>query len=342
MNEGPLTYVDIIIPFNRVDNFLIEAISSAKSSNGIIPRLILVNDSQKFVAPESLFLNASDLLVINLEHGYIGALKTGINLSTAPYVGFLDSDDLTDPDRFRLQISRLIRDDVDYVSSALRKFSSKTGKTVTHSVFGKIPKVEDAALLLLLGAHGADSSIVAKGESIRKTWANHSKYQTALADYGWLVSSLMLGHTLSHEEKAVYFYRSHGAQLSRSNSITQAWIDIWPLWKEFKKSRLSFLRNFNSIELSQKTALALTFPSALQKLDRAESKDLRKAINALLFDLTACNSPDLDVWETTLWRRYVISSRFLGVKKHRYLIQVMVASMIALLKGIKTRPSKAK
>jgi glycosyltransferase involved in cell wall biosynthesis len=329
--------VDVIIPFHRNDDFLREAIASAHASIGVRPHLILVNDTGGGIARESLGLSESDSLVMNRQKGYLGALSTGVTTSTSPYVAFLDSDDLTDPLRLKKQINRLQIDGVDYVSGRLQKFKKFTKSGPRVSPLGVLPNSSDSRLLLFIGAHGADSTIVAKGLSIRKSWKIHASFSSAVADYGWLLSAICQGHTLSHENDAIYYYRSHQGQLSRANSLKEGWLEVWPLWDALRTQEILKLNEFSRLSITSSTALALTFPATLPSLNSTEIKMLKKVIQALLADLMTIDHQVINIWKISLWRRYIIAAKLHDLSKANYFPGFFYDIARQSLSGVKIR-----
>ncbi len=316
--------VDVIIPFHRNDNLLREAIASARASIGVKLHLILVNDSGEDVSPKNLGLKEKDSLLGGFQQGYTSALKAGLESSTSSYVAFLDSDDLTDRHRIRKQIDRIQADNVDYVTGRLLKFNKSAFFSSSSSPLGKIPQPLDPRLLLLIGAHGSDSTIVAKGDSIRASWHAHQKFPSSVADYGWLLSAINMGHTVSHEKEAIYYYRSHVNQLSRADSLKAGWELVWPLWERLKSNPDLCIPSFSRISISRDSSLALAFPAALPKLKMEELSEMKKAIEALLVDLSNLDPGSMRLWQKTLWRRYVIAGRFRAASKFAYLPGILV------------------
>jgi glycosyltransferase involved in cell wall biosynthesis len=329
--------VDVIIPFHRNDNLLRKSIESAHASLGVNVYLILVNDTGENVTAQSLQLKDTDQIVSTTNRGYTNALKVGMDCSTSDYVAFLDSDDLTHPDRIRKQIDLLLKSNADYASGCLIKFSNSKNFKKQASILGHLPRPVDSKLLLLFGAHGSDSTIVAKGASIRSSWHFHRQFPSSVADYGWLLSALNLGHTLVREESAVYFYRSHLNQLSRTDSLKIGWESVWPLWQKLKSDSKLTIPSFSQIQISKNAALALAFPASLPKMTMIEHRELKNAIEAFLVDQKNLDSTSIKLWEKTLWRRYIVAGRIRSYGRFGYLPGILKAFMFQNLLGIKIR-----
>ena len=332
--------VDVIIPFHDNNVFLMQAIKSAKESKGVIARLILVNDTGVELSKDSLGLSADDLLVRTIGKGYVEAMQTGVQSSSARYVAFLDSDDIMDPDRLSRQIEAIQKTDADYISGRLIKFTENKVNWNSASMLGCLPDVVIPELLLLLGSHGADSALVAKGDTIRSSWNLHSSFSSSVADFGWLLRVLSDRHTFVHEPKAFYFYRSHQNQLSRNNSIALAWPEVFEIWRVFCFKRLPFLIRFNSINAPADVFLAIVFPSALVKLDKRSLRSLRRVIRALLDDLSEIGASDYRKWKKTLWRRYLVASRGKTIRYAVYLPGLVLDFLKMKKIGIEARSNK--
>ena len=333
-NEYKKDTVDVVIPFHRMDNYLSEAISSVKLSIGVDVRLIVVNDTGNKISADYLKLRESDLLIDSSAKGYVNALQTGILNSTAEFVAFLDSDDIMEPHRLSMQIAKIKITGTDFISGQIVKFTHNPIDGHSFSILGPIPKTSNPELLLLLGSHGADSSILAIGESIRKSWNIHSTFPPSVADFGWLLKCLSDGSLMSHEPAAIYFYRSHRNQLSRSGELGLEWNSVYPYWFTFCKNRLNFLSRFNASPLTRNVALSLVFPSAMPKLNRNELHELKVTILNLIDDIEELNIEDSKAWKKTLWYRYLIASRLRSVSGISYFPSLIFGILKAVLLGL--------
>ena len=126
--------VDIIMPFHRADNFLMQAIDSALKSENVIANLILVNDSKQEL-PQWLAkkANQKNITVLATQTGgYLDALNRGITNSRSKFVAFLDSDDLTDSKRIVSQIDYLSKNDLEVCSSQIIRINN-SNKIINNS-----------------------------------------------------------------------------------------------------------------------------------------------------------------------------------------------------------------
>jgi hypothetical protein len=303
MNE-----IDVVLPFHRDDELLRAAVESLKNARDVDIRIVAVNDSGKIISKSSLGLSDKDLLILNDDHGYLKATALGVASTTRSFIGFQDSDDLTDPDRFSLAIKRLKESQYKIVTGELQKFIEDNKSKSTLNLLGELPQVTNERLLWLLGTHGADSSLVGEGNLIRSTWINHSNFPPEFADFGWMMS-LDTAIEIGHEARAIYFYRMHEGQFSRGQDIECGWAELFPTWKE-AISNIPELKSLDGIsEIDCRIALALVMPASTVNLDRNERAELNALKNKLIAHLDSTGAPDLNRWKYTLNVRVLIASR---------------------------------
>jgi len=104
--------VSVIIPtFNRAA-FVHEAVASVLAQRGASYELIVVDDGSTDGSADSLRQTYGDALrvVRTANHGVAAARNRGIAESRGEVVAFLDSDDLWEPDKLKMQAERLSTD----------------------------------------------------------------------------------------------------------------------------------------------------------------------------------------------------------------------------------------
>ena len=262
--------VDVIIPFHRVDEFLNQAINSARSSQGVRVRVIAVNDSGQPVDKTRLGLHETDTLVNSKSKGYLSALSTGFEACQAEYIAFLDSDDLQDSNRLFEQISRMEKENSDISSCTIRKFSGALKSNFIKPLLGSMPTFADERPKLSLGAYGADSTLVIKNALVKENAKLHADFPYQLADYGWMLLLLTKGAKYVHVDEVNYYYRLHKNQISRSASLIIEWKIVHPVW-------ISFLEHLElkTEGLTEELALLIAFPSSMSRIKKSDVRYLR-------------------------------------------------------------------
>jgi glycosyltransferase involved in cell wall biosynthesis len=224
--------VDVILPFHRIDENLSLAVKSVLCSEEVIVRLILVDDrdqealllDQKLAIPKR-FTNY--ILLKNKKNGYASAINLGLSKVASEFVALMNSDDLVSKERLKLQIKNITRTGSDICIANLQKFGIKG---FVPSISGKIDASMYSSKLLLLGAYGADASILFRSsiasEIVFYEGAKSADWITALRTYPKFV--------LSGEKDAIYYYRIHENQVtSQSTYNDDNFFQVYPFWKEY-------------------------------------------------------------------------------------------------------------
>jgi glycosyltransferase involved in cell wall biosynthesis len=305
----PIASVDVVIPFHRQDQYLNQAISAAISSTGVMVRIIAVNDSGQNVDKSALGLRASDLLVTSNFKGYLGAMSAGFQNCESDFIAFLDSDDVQDADRIYQQVWRMIQESADISSCNISKFVNNQPLSAVKPLLGPLPKFLDARFSLVLGAHGADSTLILRKHWVTENFESHSKFPFQLADYGWLMLLLMKNAKYVHVDYVNYYYRLHKNQISRSASLSNEWKALYPAWIKF----LQFLA-IDTKGLTEDVGLLIAFPSSLNKIDRSKVRALRELKRNLIPEIESRNLRSWLLLELQIASREVIGRRGLTPK----------------------------
>lgn len=299
-------FIEILMPFHRVDRYLIDAIKSTKLNSKLEIRLLLVNDSGYRVDASDLGLGLKDRILTTEFRGYTNALSVAVSNSTGDYVAFLDSDDLMHPERLDSQLELMIKDDLQLVSCGMQKVSSEGRVSKINSILGEVPNPIDRRDLWLIGSHGADSSLIVRGELLRNSWHTHKTFDASLADFGWALT-LPKNIRIGHLSERYYFYRSHGDQISLKPVLGKGWDSIFPLWLQNLKTQFPNLRSTKF--LTKNIGLALAFPAAMPKLTKSERKLLTNLVDELLGILILRKPDEFNAWKLTLSRRALLATR---------------------------------
>jgi glycosyltransferase involved in cell wall biosynthesis len=337
MKQDSLVVVEILLPFHRIDNFLIQAIESAKSSENVELIILAVNDTGKSVKATDLGLSSRDKLVSTNSRGYTNALSIAVENSTGEYIAFLDSDDLMSSKRLYSQLELLKREGLDLVSCGIIKVDRDGRSSRLSSLLGEVPNPLNRRDLWLLGSHGADSSLLVKGDFLRSLWSTHKTFDSSFADYGWALS-LPLEAKLGHLNKPYYKYRSHDNQISLNPAIGNGWDYIFPLWK--KNVEIQFPLSKSSNSLTSNIGLALAFPAAIPKLTSIETRHLIIFVGELLCILRDRPKVEFKAWRLTLSRRALIATRGKKLRYWKYFPGLVTSAIRILASGVKLRKFK--
>jgi glycosyltransferase involved in cell wall biosynthesis len=327
--------VDIIIPFHEQTSMLNEAISSAQESSMVSVRIIAINDSGLAVSKSELGLREVDLLENSNIKGYQGALATGVGLSTAEFITFLDSDDILDKEKIFHQLAALETENADLATGEILRFSRSINHTfqspLNSNLISRMSQLEKS----IFGSYGADSTMLFKSSKLKKTWGIHSSFPSRLSDFGWLLSVLP-SIKIIHCKSAVYYYRTHQSQMSRVGDLKSEWSALHPLW-------ILNLRTFlgeSSLrfpEISPSISQAIVFPTSLPKLGRTERAELTSVLKAIAEKLHINYPSERKTISYLIGIRLTIANRGLNPRYFAYSILLFFKIIYSLNLGNRMR-----
>lgn len=252
-----LPQVEVILPFHRCDLFLRQAIESVSNSLNVKISLLLVDDrlSEEINVQselESVLENVNYRIIRNHNHGYGRSLNLGLQEVRAEFVALMNSDDLISPHKFHRQITKLQETNSDIIICRLQKFFN-------GSFIPALAGIPDLGLysskLLLLGAYGADATLLGRWEIM-----NEFRFDESSKTCDWITAFTEFPKLeIVGLNEALYFYRSHENQLTQNveyagNSFT----GVYPYWRKFNDS-------LGLPALNEETAMVIAFPSAMSR-----------------------------------------------------------------------------
>ncbi len=334
----------MIIPFHVLNQNLIDSVKSIKSSRGVDVRVIAVNDTGLEIAIGEIGLESTDILVKSRGRGYLDAMSTGVSCADSEFLAFQDSDDFTDDLRLRNQILLLKNRDLDLVTGRLIQ-TNKSGKTASNLVVtGKVPLNLSPQKKLIFGPIGADSSMVGKTSALQSYWNLHGHFSPSFSDYGLLLT-LSKFLKIDFCAEALYYYRSHELQMSRSATDLDGWEGVFLLWLQnfcdvydsLLENRLEFFSSFKS---HPKVGLCFAFPSSLPRLDSSDRRFLKYVIKYILSKESCQDKTMRDDFSEMMLRRGFIGTRGTDLKFWPAGIRMLITILVRYFKGLKPRKIK--
>jgi glycosyltransferase involved in cell wall biosynthesis len=110
--------VDVVVPVFNGRNTIVQALGSALNQNGPwLSRIIVVDDGSTDGTAEVVeSMGRSEIQVFRTtNHGVAAARNMGVVQATAPWIAFLDADDLWMPDKLQTQLLAARKQDVSFV-----------------------------------------------------------------------------------------------------------------------------------------------------------------------------------------------------------------------------------
>ncbi len=212
--------VSILMPVYKTAAFLKEAVDSILTQSFTDFELIVLNDCSPDNADEILDAYTDPRIVRYKGEKNVGlsnVLNVGIEMARGKFIARMDSDDLSMPDRLRVQVDYLeVHPEVDLVSVGMRLFGAKEGVWVREQ---NPEKVKINALFHSPVLHA--SSMWRKDRFDEKALRFRQEMVPA-EDYDLWVRALVKGLTLVNLPVVLYQYRIHPNQATTQADKTSA------------------------------------------------------------------------------------------------------------------------
>ncbi|MGX5695902.1 glycosyltransferase [Agromyces soli] len=203
--------VSVIIPTNRIDRWLDDAIESVLASRDVDATLILVLDGIR-IDDSRRWTHDPRVRIIALPEnvGQTTAMNIGVRASGTPYVARLDSDDLVVPDRLAVQADYLDQHpDCVAVGSAVTRIDENSH--VTGEV--TLPTGDDVRSTLLLSNTVAHSALLFR-RTVFDQVDGYDEQLRQMEDYDLILRMAQLG-PIANLPQPLIRYRVHSGQTSR-------------------------------------------------------------------------------------------------------------------------------
>jgi len=225
VTSGDRQSVDIVMPFHRNDRFLVEAVSSIMSSNGVRIRLILIDDRKD--DSSDLTFNADKFEIVKSHGvGYSRALRLGLEMVKSEYFALLDSDDLSHKDRLARELDLMHRENLDIVACSMKKIGKSSVSKITQPlIFRDIGILRESNLL---GSINSNSTWMCKTDLLNEQNFLSSKF----ISLDWATTLQLNPKTkVGFIDSRLYSYRQHESQMTKNIQYkNQAFFEIYPLW----------------------------------------------------------------------------------------------------------------
>jgi hypothetical protein len=215
--------VAVIIPFRGEVSQLSEAVSSVRYSSFKDFRILVFDDNDP---PHGGFDFLQDGEYFPT--GGIGlpaVIEFSKNLLTEDYVAILAGDDIMSSSRLQLQLRAIEKAGAEICLSRMRKFSLSHEKI---EMLSGSPDIETfTKVWLLLGAYGADGTILMTSDFYRKKYVldpvdSYSDWALALSNYPKQIAFVA---------DELVFYRQHEGQTTRKNRNDFLQSGVYPAWQ---------------------------------------------------------------------------------------------------------------
>ncbi len=212
--------ISIIVPAFNLEAYIAEAIASALAQVGVEHEVIVVDDGSTDGTGERIaaFLGHPRLRVISQGNtGPARSRNVGIEAAGGRYVGFLDGDDLWDPDKARRHVALMdARPDLDVSYSWWRVIDADgvvTGRSNTCRP-EDLPYGIGFEGLIVENFTGTASTVVCRREAVRAVGGMDPSLRSNVDLDLLLRMALLRERNIGLVAEVLTSYRSHGSQIT--------------------------------------------------------------------------------------------------------------------------------
>lgn len=210
--------VSILMPVYKTAPYLREAMDSILSQTFLDYELIVLNDCSPDNADEILDTYSDPRIVRYKGEQNVGLsniLNVGIGMARGKYIARMDSDDLSLPDRLRIQVDYLeSHPDIDLVSVGMRLFGAK------DDVWVREQNPEKLKINALFHSPILHASSVWRRERFEENGLRFRQEMVPSEDYDLWTRALVKGMKLVNLRQVLYKYRVHPAQATTRTDLT--------------------------------------------------------------------------------------------------------------------------
>ena len=210
--------VSILMPVYKTAPYLREAMDSILSQTFTDYELIVLNDCSPDNADEILDTYSDPRIVRYRGEKNVGlsnVLNVGIGMARGKYIARMDSDDVSYPDRLRIQVEYLeSHPDIDLVSVGMRLFGAK------DDVWVREPDPEKVKINALFCSPILHASSMWRRERFEENGLRFRQEMVPSEDYDLWTRALVKGLKLVNLRQVLYKYRIHPAQATTRTDLT--------------------------------------------------------------------------------------------------------------------------
>ncbi|MBR0177283.1 MAG: glycosyltransferase [Bacteroidales bacterium] len=213
-----LPQVSILMPVYNTAPYLREAMDSMLSQTFTDFELIVLNDCSPDNAEEILDTYDDPRIVRYRGERNVGlanVLNVGIEMARGKYIARMDSDDLSLPNRLKVQVDYLeTHPDIDLVSVGMQLFGAK------EEVWTRVSDPENVKINALFQSPVLHASSVWRKESFERHGLRFRQDMVPAEDYDLWTRALVRGLKLVNLPDVLYRYRLHPNQATQQKEKT--------------------------------------------------------------------------------------------------------------------------
>ncbi|MFU6373810.1 glycosyltransferase family 2 protein [Metapseudomonas otitidis] len=218
LSDGRAPLISVILPVYNAAKYLRTAIQSILDQTLSDFELIVINDgstdSSGSIIKEFAELDPRVRVVERENRGLVYSLNQGLELSRGTWIARMDADDVSMPERFQLQVERLIETRSDVCGTWIRLFGASANHVVKYA-----QSHEAVSMELLFTCPFAHPSVMMRADLV-KALKYDADWETC-EDYELWRRVILSGGRATNLPKAMLMYRQHDVQISSLSSVRQ-------------------------------------------------------------------------------------------------------------------------
>ena len=279
----------IMANYNTPRDYLVKAIDSIVCQTHRELELIVVDDcsTDNSCAVIEEFVQRDNRIILIKNDSNMGlarSLNVALEKASSDYIARMDTDDVSDPERFEIQLKFLLDNDLDIVGSETRRIDecgevvvTRTNKSYSTRYISKVLRYENCI---------AHPSWLVK-RNVYKELSGY-RYFRACEDYDFLLRAVKRGYRIGICDSVLLSYRINTKGISQSNLLPQK-VSSWYLASNLKR-----IEEIDQNEINTKVLAKLTpkanenFSLALMEYNRAIEMRRRGSIKTISYLFRAC------------------------------------------------------
>ncbi len=216
LNREPL--ISVLMPVFNGKAFLREAIESVLGQSERDFEFLIIDDgstdgSDKII--DEAAAKDDRIRVVRRENrGLIASLNEGLELARGRYIARMDADDISLPNRFKVQVALMTTDSVD-LCGCHYLIVDRSGKIISCSIQPTSPEM--FPLWLCCGTPFAHGSVMMRNDFLRRHELRYGAEGFAAdEDYALWTTCYNIGATFANVDDVLFKYRVHEASFSRT------------------------------------------------------------------------------------------------------------------------------
>lgn len=207
--------ISIVLPVYNCESYVADAIQSILNQSFANFELIIINDGSTdgsgSIARHFKELDARVIIIEQENKGLVFSLNKGIEIAQAEYIARMDADDISMPNRLKLQYEKMNEDSQIAVLGSFTKIIDEHGQEVGLGFYPV--HSNDVTRLLYRGSPVAHPAVMMRKKVVQAVGGYREKFLHC-EDYDLWLRIIETGYVIANLPKLLLKYRVHTNNIS--------------------------------------------------------------------------------------------------------------------------------